>query len=95
MLCDVKKDVYRRNYYKLQNFLADTGGIVKGIILIANFICYIMLHNYYFLDMCNTIFANPKNTVKDEVSGFELVDCTNNRSLNNNFTNINKSLSKK
>ena len=55
------KQVYYRRYYKVQNCIADLGGILKGILLIASGINYFFSSRYYIIDIVNNNLGNYRS----------------------------------
>jgi hypothetical protein len=58
---DNKVDVYFRTYEKVQNMLANIGGITKGIIIIATAINWFFCQELYFINLMKDIFPEFKN----------------------------------
>jgi hypothetical protein len=58
---DNKVDVYFRTYEKVQNMLANIGGIIKGIIVIATAINWFVCQEMYFIDLMKDVFPEFKN----------------------------------
>jgi hypothetical protein len=52
-----RKVVYFRNYMKVQNLLANIGGIVKGIILIGSLFNNIISSKLFYQDLINILFS--------------------------------------
>jgi hypothetical protein len=48
--------VYHRSYLKLQNLLANIGGVIKGVVFIAILLENFLIHNMYTIDIMNAIF---------------------------------------
>jgi hypothetical protein len=48
---DRLKKKFVRKYYKVQNMIADLGGVVKGFILISSLINYFIREKLFFLDL--------------------------------------------
>jgi hypothetical protein len=47
------KQTYKRKYYKIPNMMADTGGIVSGIMSLSRLIFYFTSWNLFFQDLIN------------------------------------------
>jgi hypothetical protein len=60
------KDNYLRRYVKIQDVLAQIGGLVKGIILFVNIIIFAFVKTEYYLDLANSIyyFSQGMNDLK-------------------------------
>jgi hypothetical protein len=54
----IMKQSFYRKYYKLQNCIADLGGVIKGIIIICHAINYFFSGKYYKLDIINYNLRN-------------------------------------
>jgi len=76
VLMDKTDNFYYRKYYKGQNFLADLGGIIKGLFMIGYFINYLISEEFYFMDLVDSLFhvkliseseRRKRSIYKDEV----------------------------
>ena len=52
--------VYKRNYYKIQNWLADVGGVLKAIMTGATLINYFMSDYFYFCYIGLILYSDEK-----------------------------------
>jgi hypothetical protein len=50
------KQTFKRKYYKIQNMMADAGGIVTGLVNISRLIFYFASWNLYYTDLINSNF---------------------------------------
>jgi hypothetical protein len=57
-------DYYTRSYFKIQNLLANIGGIIKAIMIIVEMIQFAFLENYQYSILINHIFFGNKNEPK-------------------------------
>jgi len=56
VMMDKYNNFYFRKYYKIQNFLADVGGIVKGLLLISGFVNYLFSEEFFYVDLVNSLY---------------------------------------
>lgn len=56
VLMDKYNNFYMRKYSKIQNFLADIGGLIKGLILISAFLNYLISYEFFFVDLVNSLY---------------------------------------
>jgi hypothetical protein len=54
--CSRYKDIYSRSYIKLQDLLANIGGAIKAVMLIAGFLDQILIKNIFLMDISNKLF---------------------------------------
>lgn len=57
VLMDKYNNFYFRKYYKGQNFLADMGGIIKGLLIIGTFINFLISEEFYFIDLIESMYG--------------------------------------
>ncbi len=57
------KQIFKRRYYKVQNMMADLGGIIKGLIIIAKIFYFFSGWNMYTQDIVNHNISNFKNLI--------------------------------
>ena len=62
------KDIYKRNYYKIQNLAADMGGIYKTFLLIFVFINNLVQAKYINTDVVSSLKICNLGTIKKENS---------------------------
>jgi hypothetical protein len=85
-----RKKIYR-SYYKLQNMIADLGGITKGLIMIATFINTFITQTMYYesiiINAAHNFEASPNHTIVKEsnknVSQLSQIDLRHNLSKSN------------
>lgn len=63
VLMDKYNNFYFRKYYKGQNFLADMGGIIKGLMIIGTCLNFLISEEFYFIDLIKSLY--PVDIVKD------------------------------
>jgi hypothetical protein len=87
------KQTFKRKYYKIQNMMADAGGIVSGLLSIAKIIYYFSGWNLYYIDLINSNLSNYSRTRL--VKNFKYTDKHN--TFINNLVRLekNKSISPK
>jgi len=56
VMMDKYNNFYSRKYSKIQNFLADIGGLIKGLIIISTFINYLISEEFYYVDLVNCLY---------------------------------------
>ena len=54
-------DLYLLRYRKLQNTIADIGGVLKVITVIGTVLTFLYSRNKYDLDLINSLFYFPNN----------------------------------
>ena len=77
---------YFRKYYKGQNFLADMGGIIKGLLLIGTFLNYLISEEFYFINLIESLY--PVDIVKNidrKVTINQDINCSANNTHKNLF----------
>jgi hypothetical protein len=57
VLMDKYNNFFYRKYYKCQNFLADLGGIIKGLLIIGYCINYLISEEFYYMDLVESLFG--------------------------------------
>jgi hypothetical protein len=55
-LCSRYKDTYNRSYLKLQDLLANIGGVLKGVMILAALINNILVQKIYLMDLSSQLF---------------------------------------
>lgn len=66
---DKIKTTYTRNYQKIQNVLADVGGIIQSLIVLGNFFILPLVELKFRLTLANSLFTFKTNkTLKQKVS---------------------------
>jgi len=98
VMMDKYNNFYSRKYSKIQNFLADIGGLVKGLIMIFKFLNYLISGEFYYLDLVNSLYK------VDIISRNRMIKKKNNSDFNNvnlkneehqNSLNVNKKITVK
>ena len=56
MIMDSQVDYYSRNFQKAQNVLANVGGVIKGFIVIAQILTYLITEEIYYLALVTSLF---------------------------------------
>lgn len=59
------KTNYSRRYLKLQNLLADIGGMVKGVMLIAALLETYLIEKFYWIALANFLFNSEDKEMKE------------------------------
>ena len=67
---------YDRNYLKVQQFLASSGGIINGLMILSRLVSYLFTYKAYFLKLINKQFF------------FEFFDIKKKVNMSKNFENI-------
>jgi hypothetical protein len=79
-----KTDFYFRSYTKLQDLMANIGGIVKGILLISQFITSSLTSKLNYKKLYETIFSNNNFIKKQQhLSQQDQLKNQNSKSINN------------
>jgi hypothetical protein len=55
---------YTRSYYKLQTFIAQLGGLIKGIMILIKIILYTFTHNDFYSHMINESYICPDKPIR-------------------------------
>jgi hypothetical protein len=79
---DTKYDSYRRTYTKVQNLLANIGGIIKALFTAAQICTLVINTQMYYYDLVKSLFIIDKD--KDETKGFTLQSSVELSSINPN-----------
>jgi hypothetical protein len=88
-----KADVYNRSYVKLQSLLANIGGVVNGIITLANILVYILTTKLNSVNLIEHLFKLEEGREFHNHSSIEVNRRLSNRNnssvrkLNNNYNN--------
>jgi hypothetical protein len=77
IMLSAKTDLYKRTYMKAQNLLDRVGGIIQGILIIANIVFFYFRYKLYF----NQIIKDLSNT-KNEYLSVE-INANNNSFIEN------------
>jgi hypothetical protein len=77
-------DIYTRKYMKLQDVMAQVGGLVKGVILIMCFFYHFYAETIYFYELAHNLFNFESINTNDAQFGVISVP-----KLNNYITNFN------
>ena len=56
VLMDKYNNFYKREYSKIQNLLADVGGLVKGLLLISSFLNNLISEEYFYVDLVDSFY---------------------------------------
>ena len=56
VMMDKYNNFYMRKYSKIQSFLADVGGLVKGLLLISSLLNYLVSEEFYYVDLVNSLY---------------------------------------
>ena len=80
----IRKQVFYRRYYKAQNMIADVGGIIKAILLMATLINKVLDERLYYTDIINSNL-NHMNISIDKVDGRLKLDDISNIERKNKF----------
>lgn len=91
LLMDAQVDKYKRTFDKIQNLLANTGGVLKGLTFLAGIINMIFSEKLYMLSIINTVFPIRilvKNEQNLENSVQHFIGYNNIRSQSNNLRSL-------
>ena len=83
VLMNKYENFYNRKYYKCQNFLADLGGIIKGLLLIGTFLNFLISEEFYFIDLVEILYG-VKIISEDERKKMKLFKDDVEKSINSN-----------
>jgi len=83
VLMNKYENFYNRKYYKCQNFLADLGGIIKGLLLIGTFLNFLISEEFYFIDLVEILYG-VKIISEDERKKMKLFKDDVENSINSN-----------
>lgn len=84
-----KTDLYSREYYKIQNCLADIGGIMKGIMTVFTVLLSLINDQFFFLSIINNLFLIDNESKKLNIKKFEyLKNMKMNSAIGNNNNNF-------
>ena len=57
--------IFKRNFLKLQQVIANMGGIIKSVMILSKIFCIILTRKFIYLDIANRIF-NFNDNVNDK-----------------------------
>lgn len=85
LLTSDKMDLYSRDYPKIQNCLANIGGIIKGIVTIVSISLSFITDKMFFLSIINQLFLTDNESIKLNQNKFDLLKNMKKTFISNNI----------
>lgn len=62
MIMDSQVDYYSRSFQKGQNVLANVGGVIKGLMVMAQILTFFITNEMYYLELVSSLFRINSNS---------------------------------